>query len=158
MKKLILFSLLFLIGCSTPKLTTTTQISTVYDTITESYYNDTTIYITTSLSRQERKALKDSMNHVESLVKIENKQLKFTIKQFRKISSDSLDYENDKNQIELKYFEEITDAYKDSLKYEKRKHNKVVKENGKRSLWWVWMGLGAIVVIFLGFIKKIYLP
>lgn len=156
-------------GCSTPKLTTTTQIRTIYDTITESYYNDTTIYITTSLSRQERKAIKDSMNHVEKLLKIDYWKLKRTLKELRKINSDSLDYEHDKNKIDKKMYKDslkfskrslriVTDAYSDSLKYEKRKHNKVVKENGKRSLWWVWMGLGAIIVIIIGFIKRIYLP
>jgi len=162
MKKLILFSLLFLIGCSTPKLTTTTKISTVYDTITESYYNDTTIYIRTSLTRQQRKSIKDSMNHVEFLAK-------FTIRQLRKMYSDSLDYEIDKSKIEKKMYKDslkfskrslriVTDAYSDSLKYAKLIHNKAVTKTNQVAVWWVWALMGILIFIIIVMISKKALP
>ena len=123
MRNLLIISIL-IFGCSGPKQITTTKIKTIYDTVTETYYNDTIIYITTPITRQERKLVKHKLKHE------------------RIINSDSMDYKLDK-------YELMIDAYKDSLKYDKRKHNKVVNKEAKRTFWYVWMLFGGFIVLFL---------
>ena len=183
MKKLLSLPIIFLLSCGTSNKAITT---------TETRVNDTTTQIVTTnpceeLTRQERLALKDSMNHVESIQKLKVKELNDSLDFLRKdnrnlrrnenkgsridrgVKKDSskfeiqkLKQENNELKINSKKEIDILNAENKRLKIEGENDKKLLKQQGKnekkRSLWWVWMLIGSLITIILGILIKRLLP
>lgn len=91
------------------------RLDTMYRTITE--VRQMPIYI--RLTRNERRALRDSMQHVENVHKLENKRLKDSLNVMRRVNR------ND-NRTEVK----------------------VEKVVNRKSRWWLWLLIGVGLGVF----------
>lgn len=128
----------------------------VYDTITKECIIDTLIVIEhkeTSLTRQERLLIRDSMKHEQRIYKFKTKRI-----------SDSLNYELKNARIEIKELREINKSIRDSLgadlkrlKIEnntlKIENKKIIQEQKieykkerKNVKWYVWVLLIAFII------------
>ena len=123
---LFIFLGVLLIGCASRKELITTQyvIETSEDTLTDSITKDTIRIIETitlGLSRQERKAIKDSIKHVERMYEKESSRIR-----------DSLSFENKESKIEIRKLKNSNKFLSDSLSKSIKRHkleNKAVKDS-----------------------------
>ena len=179
MKNLIFLLFLFLLSCGTSNKAITTTETRVNDTLTQ--------IVTTNpcpeLTRQERKALKDSMNHVQAMEKLKVKELNDSLDFLRKdnrnlrrnenksnridrgIKKDSSKFEIQKlkqenKELKLNNKKEIDslNAENKRLKIEGKADKDLLKQQGKnekRSVkWWVWL---IIVVLILSLLLNVVL-
>jgi hypothetical protein len=164
MKHLLILSLL-LTSCSsvwhvnraikkgyTPEKETITverlELRTVFDTILGELRTDTirttetrTIYQDRPLTRQERKAIQDSIKHVEAVLKrqIQQERQRYrNAEKLARIENKQLKNENQKL-IRLGRFQKVVERMR------------LKKEN--RSFWWLWFVAGVCVGVFR---KKIF--
>lgn len=87
-------------------------------------------------------------------VRFDNRRFRDSMRFMRKFYSDSLTHE-------LKKIKDNNDLLSDSLKearkikkFEERTERTTVRQENKRSLWWLWMLIGAALTIGVQYAKK----
>lgn len=177
MKKL-LFLIPILISCSTPQ-TIVKAVKSVNISANDTITTIDTISITsTGITRQERKLIKDSLKHVEAIVKLENERLKDSLNMLikdnrnlrrnqnkgnrivRGVKKDSSNFEIQKLKQENKELKlnnekeiDLLNAEVKKLKQEGNNEKAFLKQQGKnekrRVVWWMWLIIIGLILSLL---------
>ena len=133
MKKL-LFIIPILISCSTPQ-TIVKAVKSVNISANDTIITiDTIQVVSTAITRQERKLIKDSLKHVEKMANIE-----------RKIIKDSIRWE-----YKIKVIEKV--RFKDSIRWVTKqvqsdnKKDVKIKRIESNIKWWVWLIVASLIL------------
>lgn len=177
MKILIFIIALLAFGCSNLK----TENVPIYVEKDGKIYIDTIVKVKViKMARQERLALKDSMKHIEKLMKIENDRLKDSLNYMKRFIKNERKASRDSFNFQIKHYKILVKELKAELKskgvteeneLKKMKQenkrlkieNKAIKDkdrnNRKGQTWYLWLIIALLVIslllnVFLLLIKR----